>query len=100
MISSLIREALKALMKATDENTVFALLKKFGATVPLAPDGPNKQARDGLKVAAQAIDANKVFLAISFPTAQQSAAQTKELTKQMNAVLRRLLLILKELGKD
>jgi len=76
------------------------VLMKLGAPVPLAPDGPDKQARDGLKAAAQAIDANKTFLAISFPTAQQAAAQTKELTKQMNAVIRRLALIIKELGKE
>ena len=76
------------------------VLTKLGAPVPLVPDGPDKQARDGLKSAAQAINANKAFLAISFPTAQQAANQTKELTKQMNAVIRRLVLMVKETGRE
>lgn len=71
-----------AIWKAVD----LGFLKITDAPVP--EPQTHKNAATLRTQAANAIDANKTFLAISAPSNAQVLAQTKALTRQVNAVIR------------
>lgn len=76
-------------------------LRKNGVAVSFAADGNNKQARDGLRTqATQAVADNATYLAIGSPTNAQNLAQIRSLTQQNNRIIRRLVLLVNELGKE
>jgi hypothetical protein len=55
-------------------------------TVEIPPEEDNRRTIEAS--AAQALAANRTFLAIASPTNAQNAAQVKALTRQMNALIR------------
>lgn len=62
------------------------------AAARVKPDGERKQSASELvTLAVSAVQGNRDYLAIT-PTAAQVAAQVKELTRQVNAILRRIVL--------
>ena len=66
-------------------------LRRNGTVVVVAPDGPERSDRNGVSQAATAaLAANSAFIALASPSNAQVIAQAKELSRQNNALIRRM----------